>query len=204
MTRELEEKLYNDFPELFKEKDLPASQTCMCWGIECEDGWEPIVRNMCRLLTCKSTVYMGLKPIFPYADKLERFLDYKTNSLFRWLERKLNLPYHTIKLPQTTRVANFPGWGVRFTQIKEKFGTLRVYYSVYPLSTAEESSKFNKETVRKEWERFQGYVEGVTRFAEYLSSKTCERDGKPGRLTGGGWITTLCTDCCPDVTEEEK
>jgi hypothetical protein len=38
MNKELEEQLYNKYPKLFKERSLPMTQTCMCWGIECGSG----------------------------------------------------------------------------------------------------------------------------------------------------------------------
>jgi hypothetical protein len=39
VNKELQDKLYARFPELYRQKDLPMSQTCMCWGIECDEGW---------------------------------------------------------------------------------------------------------------------------------------------------------------------
>jgi hypothetical protein len=33
MKAELQEKLYTDYPEIFKQKDLDMTQTAMCWGI---------------------------------------------------------------------------------------------------------------------------------------------------------------------------
>lgn len=38
-NQELEEKLYAKAPVFFRDRTLPATQTCMCWGIECGDGW---------------------------------------------------------------------------------------------------------------------------------------------------------------------
>ncbi len=43
MNKSLEEQIYAIDPVFFRQKDLDMSQTCMCWGIECGDGWfEPI------------------------------------------------------------------------------------------------------------------------------------------------------------------
>lgn len=47
MKKELQEKLYKEFPDLFSEKDLPMTETCMCWGICCDDGWFNLIRNLC-------------------------------------------------------------------------------------------------------------------------------------------------------------
>ena len=38
-NQELEEKLYAKAPVFFRNRNMPATQTCMCWGIECGDGW---------------------------------------------------------------------------------------------------------------------------------------------------------------------
>ena len=62
--------------------------------------------------------------------------------------------------------------GFLWTQIKEKFGTLRLYYT-----------------------GGDGYTDGVVDMAEAMSSVTCELCGASGKIRGGGWITTRCDDC---------
>ena len=57
-------------------------------------------------------------------------------------------------------------------QVKEKFGTLRFYYTG------------GDET-----------IEGMVSMAEGLTKKTCEDCGCPGSSRGGGWIRTLCDTC---------
>ena len=45
MKKELEEKIYAIDPVFFREKDMDMTKTCMCWGLECGDGWfEPVKR----------------------------------------------------------------------------------------------------------------------------------------------------------------
>ena len=45
MKQSLESQLYAIDPVFFRQKDLDMTQTCMCWGIECGDGWfAPIKR----------------------------------------------------------------------------------------------------------------------------------------------------------------
>ena len=65
---------------------------------------------------------------------------------------------------------------VRFDQIKEKWGTLRVYYS-----------------------GGDDYVAGVVRMAEEVSATVCESCGAAGEPRKGGWIKTLCDDCNAEV-----
>ena len=61
---------------------------------------------------------------------------------------------------------------VKFDQIKEKFGGLRIYFS-----------------------GGDDYVEGVIGMAEEYSYKVCEVCGNAGKPNKGGWITTLCDSC---------
>ena len=63
MTPELQEALYKDFPDLFREKDLPMTQTCMCWGCEVGDGWEPILRKVCEDLTALDLPHLRLTQV---------------------------------------------------------------------------------------------------------------------------------------------
>ena len=60
---------------------------------------------------------------------------------------------------------------VTVVQVKEKFGTLRFYY-----------------------DGGDDKIDGMVRMAESMSAVTCEKCGKPGTSTGGGWIKTLCDE----------
>tara|TARA_Y100000034_G_C6884403_1_gene405860 strand:+ start:175 stop:573 length:399 start_codon:yes stop_codon:yes gene_type:complete len=48
MKKELEDKLFEKYPKIFRQKDLPMNETCMCWGIECGDGWYNILDMLCK------------------------------------------------------------------------------------------------------------------------------------------------------------
>ena len=74
MTPELQTRLYQDFPELFRQADLPMTQTCMCWGICMGDGWEPIVRNLCGCLqSARRSISRGVKGTDPKNIHWARF-----------------------------------------------------------------------------------------------------------------------------------
>ena len=60
---------------------------------------------------------------------------------------------------------------VTLDQVKEKFGTLRFYYS-----------------------GGDDYISGLVSMAESMSGVTCETCGKPGTSTSGGWIKTACPE----------
>ena len=40
--------LFKKYPKIFRQKDLPMTETCMCWGIECGDGWFDIISTLCE------------------------------------------------------------------------------------------------------------------------------------------------------------
>lgn len=46
MKQELDEALVRDFPNLYRRRNLSPSETCMCWGFEVGDGWEPMIREL--------------------------------------------------------------------------------------------------------------------------------------------------------------
>jgi hypothetical protein len=58
---------------------------------------------------------------------------------------------------------------VTLDQVKEKFGTLRFYYT-----------------------GGDDEIRGMVRMAESMSGVICEECGSPGTQTQGGWIKTAC------------
>jgi NADH pyrophosphatase NudC (nudix superfamily) len=61
---------------------------------------------------------------------------------------------------------------VKFDQVKEKFGGLRIYHS-----------------------GGDDYIDGLIGMAESFSYKICEICGERGQPNKGGWISTLCDEC---------
>lgn len=51
MRQELELKLVTDFPDLFADKDEPATKSLMCFGCECDDGWFNILHQLCACIS---------------------------------------------------------------------------------------------------------------------------------------------------------
>lgn len=129
MTPELEKKLVEKYPDILQDYGGNPKNTCMAWGIECNDGW-----------------YRILDELFDY---LQGLID---NDYF----------------PQI--VAD---------QIKEKYGTLRFYYSLEGQTTIEKTKE----------------ITHLVEFAEYRSSVTCELCGKEGKLETGSWWSTRCEEC---------
>ena len=48
MKKELQNKLFKNYPKIFGQKDLDMTQTCMCWGIDTGDGWYWLLDQLCN------------------------------------------------------------------------------------------------------------------------------------------------------------
>lgn len=46
MTKELDDALVRDFPLLYADRHAPMTKTCMCWGFDVPDAWEPVIRKL--------------------------------------------------------------------------------------------------------------------------------------------------------------
>lgn len=124
MTPEKEKYFYDTYPNLFADRNLPMTQTCMCWGIDCGDGWFDIIDELCRKIQ--------------YRIEQEGYGD-----------------------------------GVKVTQVKEKYGTLRFYLN------------------GEDDEMYEYICE-----AEKKSAQTCEICGSDAVLDDSKfWYTTICEKC---------
>ena len=47
MKKELQDKIFEKYPKLYRQKDLDMRQTAMCWGISCGDGWYDLIDELC-------------------------------------------------------------------------------------------------------------------------------------------------------------
>ena len=47
MKKELDTKLCKDFPKIFAQRNMSMTETCMCWGFECGDGWYELIYKLC-------------------------------------------------------------------------------------------------------------------------------------------------------------
>ena len=89
------------------------------------------------------------------------------------------------------------------TQVKEKFGTLRFYYTINMdvAQKIEQPSRYkhSKDVTKERSEHFArcaNEIEGAVSFLEDLSSRYCEECGTDKEVTTEGrWILTLCKTC---------
>lgn len=138
MDQELQNKLYEKYPQFFVNKDKTPMESPMCFGIEVGNGWYQILSNVCWMIR-----------------------QHEDNK--RWRKKYLeeNDPEKLAAEPEY-----FP---VKFDQVKEKYGGLRLYFS-----------------------GGDDYVEGLVSMAEAMSYYMCEICGNKGEANKGGWISVRC------------
>jgi hypothetical protein len=51
VRKSLEDTLYATYPSLFRQKDLPATESGMGRGIECSDGWYALLDGLCDAMS---------------------------------------------------------------------------------------------------------------------------------------------------------
>jgi hypothetical protein len=100
MKPELDKKLCEKYPKIFAQRGLPMTETCMCWGFDCGDGWYWLIDNLCHAIQS-------------YVDSRNEMIRIRTEIDDSALKPGLREP----KLQ------------VEATQVKEKFGALRFYIS---------------------------------------------------------------------------
>lgn len=81
MKPELQGILFKKYPKLFAQKDQPKELTCMCWGIECGDGWYWLLNNLCDFIQSYVDANDCLQPeIIQIKEKFGFLRFYTTNG----------------------------------------------------------------------------------------------------------------------------
>jgi hypothetical protein len=179
MKQELDELLVKKYPRIFRDRYGSMMTTAMCWGFEHGDGWFNIIDLACAAIQnhinhSRERRARDLR----YNRALARAQKGDMVGLYRYFtygKDKTNWSDYTIETAEREAKENKPRPvaevcpQVIASQVKEKFGTLRFY-------------------------TYGGddYCHGVIDMAEYMSGRTCEECGTPGKRTSGGWISTLC------------
>lgn len=173
--KQFDEKMCADFPKIFCGRNAPMTETCMCWGFETGSGWQNIIHQLC--LTIQRHIDQTEENTQWDIKHNEKIASMKAGD-FTAFDRDTASwnPDHREKtraemLAQEPRKLTDTVPQVVATQIKEKFGTLRFYYT-----------------------GGDDYIDGLVRMAESMSAVTCETCGNPGERHGGGWVTTLCKE----------
>jgi hypothetical protein len=173
MQNELDNRFFDKYPKIFRNPH----------GVEIDNGWYNIVDKLCNNI--QSHIDWGRKTrarALRFNRALKRaiagdrtsitnfYFDKREVTVDHWISDRINQHIRDEEYREVPEIVQ----QVVAVQVKEKFGTLRFYYS-----------------------GGNEYVSGLVAMAESMSGVTCERCGTPGRLQGRGWIRTLCEQHAP-------
>lgn len=156
MNEENTEELIGLAPDMFREN----------FRFQCGDGWRGIIEAVIRFASSRSKRWeRKLKT----KKRVEDEGTFDPTGAHSWI-----VDYFE-ENPED------PWKGFEFTQIKEKFGGLRVYTNFIPSPE----------------------LRGAISVAEITSYTVCEFCGAPGEERPGGWVKTLCDSCEENRQKED-
>ena len=173
MKEELELQIVNKCPELFKDYKGDPLTTCLAFGIECNDGWFKILDHLFGYLTDLMKRKLSVKYSTEYQNAHKNEKDfYKNHYEYRFLPPQIVLD-----------------------QVKEKFGTLRVYYHTVSEDIPDDVwANLDHADFQKKLERYEDNIRNAIDYAEYQTTVTWEVTGKDGKLYTKGWNVVLCDE----------
>lgn len=179
MSPSLDKYLCEKYPAIFADRNKPMTETCMCWGMECEDGWFHLIDTL-----CESIQEHVDNPKWVPKKGLLWSLMRGWNNVMKFVFQSDIFSKIRYKMSFLERYEEPPHVQVVASQVKEKFGGLRFY-----VNGADES------------------VHSMINFAEQLSYHVCEECGKMDETVvcmGQSWIRTLCYECRSLLRPNEK
>ena len=175
MKQELDKLLCERYPKMMVNRNKDMKETCMCWGFECGDGWFNILNQLMSQIQHHIDWKEKQRA---WATKYNEMATQAKAGNFDLFEETMKaLPNDEYKEKRLAEIVagdfrpvpeSIPQ--VTLDQVKEKFGTLRFYYS-----------------------GGDDYISGMVSLAESMTAVTCENCGNPGSCRGGGWVHTYCT-----------
>jgi len=206
MDQKLQEKLFKEFPKLYRQQNMSMRETCMCWGICVGDGWYHTIFDLSKKLEYLIDQELLLSPLICFCGCEQ--------SEHKNLMHECTHVFH-----DSYRIGGYYGYAVPDSKIKHacleirrrilsktnKF--LEWITPVINKSIPCECKEFKKthasaSQVKEKFGTLRFYMDGATdemydaiNEAERLSATTCESCGLPGKVIGGGWIRVLCDKC---------
>lgn len=164
--------LLQRYPVLF-EREEGSQEPFALFGFECDIGWYHIIEKACD--TIYSEYRWKNNDLKDVKKKLENIDEYVKRSYDKELTHeqaleRLTKAYEKCSAEVEIAKAKLP----KVAQIKEKFGTLRMYMDYT--------------------EHTDPAVRCIESYAENMSTVTCERCGNVGITYHMRWHKTLCRD----------
>lgn len=166
MSPERETKLCKRFPLLFRGRHLSLRQNLMGFGCETGDGWYNIIYLACLGIEDETNklyplwyrkLYRPIKLFEHYWNKLMwKMPEFLRQGVDKWHCARFLLHFNEMPM---------------FSQIKEKYGTLRLYMNLS-----------------------SDAIDAYISIAEDASNSTCEQCGNYGKLRRNSWIYTACNE----------
>lgn len=113
MREDLDKKLVETYPLIFKNRYADMKTTCMCWGFTCGDGWYPLIDMLCAML-------------YNDYDQAKQTYEYTVSALGKkkydgTLYSQEDVDEAKAKMDEEEKLVPVA------SQVKEKFGSLRFY-----------------------------------------------------------------------------
>lgn len=117
MTEELDNKLCDKYPKIFRDRHASMTITAMCWGFECDDGWFKIIDNLCNKLQTYTDKDPEKRPQIVTTQVKEKFgglrfyVNGADNTQWKMIEEAEHLSYNTCeKCGSAEHVGQTSGW----------------------------------------------------------------------------------------------
>jgi len=90
----------------------------------------------------------------------------------------------------------------KFIQVKEKYATIRLYFDITQ-PEGDNKHRLNEADILDRFGEILTTIHAFEYYTDYLSGRTCEECGKPGKIYQGGWWRTLCPEHAKDSNRLE-
>lgn len=186
MRKELQDKLYADYPLIFKEKDSDPRTSPMAWGVSVGDGWYTLIDRLCLTIQGNiNSVNERAKWLTQYHHVINEAQQGNYGPIQQMYPKMSRDQHNSIIADRLfQKEVPKPISQVVAQQVKEKFGSLRFYIK-----------------------GGNDFAFGAIALAESLSSKICDVCGNPGKLGNqsltfeepkrdgvGGYYATRCKE----------
>jgi hypothetical protein len=211
MNKELTQRLVERFPVLYQNFYESPQNTCMCWGFDHGDGWEPIIWQLS----------LAIEEELGYSKTQKWWFLFKKRIFKRWNNfiYKLSPPVHD-KIQLVKGEDNVYRQVVTEKMYPRDQWLKDLFVRILPDSSDNFSSRigsiqrlglkclvvhpntgFAVDQVKEKFGTLRFYCPGNDRIykyvhmAEELSALMCEVCGKPAKLESpSGWYSTVCKD----------